>query len=55
MHIGTGILEWEIPWTVEPGELQSIGSQRVGNDLVTEHTGTYMYMYYLHIVTIIIA
>ena len=23
---------WEIPWTEEPGELQSIGSQRVGHD-----------------------
>ena len=22
------ILAWEIPWTEEPGELQSIGSQR---------------------------
>ena len=23
---------WEIPWTEEPGELQSIGLQRVGHD-----------------------
>ena len=23
------ILAWEIPWTEEPGELQSLGSQRV--------------------------
>ena len=23
---------WEIPWTEEPGGLQSMGSQRVGND-----------------------
>ena len=23
-------LVWEIPWTEEPGELQSMGSQRVG-------------------------
>ena len=23
---------WRIPWTEEPGELQSIGSQRVGHD-----------------------
>ena len=27
---------WEIPWTEEPGRLQSIGSQRVGHDLVTK-------------------
>ena len=23
---------WRIPWTEEPGELQFIGSQRVGHD-----------------------
>ena len=23
---------WKIPWTEEPGRLQSIGSQRVGRD-----------------------
>ena len=26
------ILAWGIPWTEEPGGLQSIGSQRVGHD-----------------------
>ena len=26
------ILAWEIPWTEEPGRLQSMGSQRVGHD-----------------------
>ena len=26
------ILAWEIPWTEEPGEPQSMGSQRVGHD-----------------------
>ena len=26
------ILAWRIPWTEEPGELQSIGLQRVGHD-----------------------
>ena len=26
------ILVWKIPWTKEPGGLQSIGSQRVGHD-----------------------
>ena len=31
------ILAWEIPWTEEPGALQSIGSQGVGQDLVTKH------------------
>ena len=27
-----GILTWRIPWTEEPGGLQSIGSQRVGHN-----------------------
>ena len=27
-------LAWEIPWTEEPGGLQSMGLQRVGHDLV---------------------
>ena len=27
------ILAWRIPWTEEPGELQSAGSQRVAHDL----------------------
>ena len=26
------MLAWEIPWTEEPGGLQSIGSQIVGHD-----------------------
>ena len=25
-------LAWEIPWTEEPGRVQSMGSQRVGHD-----------------------
>ena len=29
----SSILAWEIPWTEEPGRLQSMGSQRVGCDL----------------------
>ena len=28
----SSILAWEIPWTEEPGGLQSIGSKRVGHD-----------------------
>ena len=27
----SGILAWRIPWTQEPGGLQSMGSQRVGH------------------------
>jgi len=36
----SSILAWKIPWTEEPGGLQSMGSQRVGHDLVTEHACT---------------
>ena len=28
----SSILAWRIPWTEEPGGLQSIGSQRAGQD-----------------------
>ena len=28
----SSILAWGIPWTEEPGRLQSTGSQRVGHD-----------------------
>ena len=28
----SSILAWKIPWTEEPGGLQSMGSQRVGQD-----------------------
>ena len=31
----SGILAWRIPWTEEPGGLQSTGSQRVGHDWAT--------------------
>ena len=36
MATHSSILVWEIPWTEEPGGLQSTGSQRVGHDLVTK-------------------
>ena len=28
----SSIIAWRIPWTEEPGELQSMGLQRVGHD-----------------------
>ena len=37
MATHSSILAWEIPWTEEPGGLQSKGLQRVRHDLVTEH------------------
>ena len=32
MGTHSSILAWEIPWTEEPGGLQSMGSQRVRQD-----------------------
>ena len=32
MATHSSILAWKITWTVEPGGLQSLGSQRVGHD-----------------------
>ena len=32
MAIHSSTLAWKIPWTEEPGRLQSMGSQRVGHD-----------------------
>ena len=32
MATRSSILAWKIPWTEEPGGLQSMGSQRVGHD-----------------------
>ena len=32
----SSILAWRIPWTEEPGMLQSMGSQRVGHNLGTK-------------------
>ena len=32
MEAQSHILAWEIPWTEEPGGLQSMGSQRVGRN-----------------------
>ena len=32
MATHSSILAWKIPWTEEPGRLQSMGSQRIGHD-----------------------
>ena len=36
MATHSSILVWEIPWTVEPGRLQSMGLQRGRYDLATK-------------------
>ena len=35
MATHSSTLAWKIPWTKEPGRLQSMGSQRVGHNLAT--------------------
>ena len=36
----SSILAWEIPWTEEPGRVQSMGLQRVRHDLATKQQQT---------------
>ena len=37
MATQSSILSWKIPWKEEPGKLQSMGLQRVRQDLVTAY------------------
>ena len=37
MATHSSILVWKIPWTEEPGELQSMGSQAIRHDLAWMH------------------
>ena len=43
MATHSGVLAWEIPWTEEPGGLQSMGFQRVRHDQA--HTQTHALYY----------
>ena len=43
MATHSSILAWETPWTEELGGLYSMGSHRVGHDLVTEHACTHVH------------
>ena len=38
MAIHSSTIAWKIPWTEEPGRLQSMGSQRVGHDFTFTFT-----------------
>ena len=40
MATHSSVLAWEVPWTKEPGGLQSMGSQRARHDLATAHART---------------
>ena len=44
----SSILAWRIPWTEEPGGLQSMGLQRVGYDWVTKHSTATLYMFHVY-------
>ena len=41
-------LAWKIPWTEEPGRLQSMGSQKVGHDRATSLS---FFDIYIHFIT----
>ena len=45
----SSIFAWEIPRIEEPGGLQSMGLQRVGQDCVTEHVCTAKDIYFFYI------
>ena len=50
MATHSSILVWRIPWTEEPGELQSTGSPRARhNGMTNTHTYTQKLNYELHI------
>ena len=40
MAAHSSILAWKIPWTMEPGRLPSMGSQRVGHNWADSHPKT---------------
>ena len=44
MATHSSVLAWRIPWTEEPGRLQSMGSQRVGHNWAT-NTFTLTWIY----------
>ena len=47
MATHSSMLGWRIPWTEEPGWLQSMGSQRVGHNWATKHTHTHTHIFIL--------
>ena len=46
MATHSSILAWEIPWTEEPGGLQSMGSQRVRRDWATKQQQAFVHVLY---------
>ena len=48
MATHSSILAWKIPWTEEPGRLQSMGLQRVGHDWATSLSLSFFIVIRLH-------
>ena len=48
MATHSSILVWRIPWMEEPGGLQSMGSQRVGQDWMTDTYLSFIYVLSFH-------
>ena len=48
MATHSSILAWRIPWTEEPGGLQSTGSQRVGHVWATKRSASQRLLYLWH-------
>ena len=46
--IHSSTIAWKIPWTEEPGRLQSVGSQRVGHNWATSCSGSVLEMWILN-------
>ena len=44
MAFHSSTIAWKIPWTEEPGRLQSMGLQRVGHDWETSHSHIYTWV-----------
>ena len=44
MAIHSSTLAWKIPWTEEPGRLQSMGSQRVWHNWATKHSTAHCFV-----------
>ena len=44
MATHSNILAWEIPWTEEPGGLQSTELQRIGHDLAIKQQQQHSYL-----------
>ena len=48
MATHSSILDWKIPWTEEPGGLQSMRLQRVGHGTQQVNNNNYVFMFLCH-------